>query len=85
MIEGLTYARKHAPDQHVLVEVTRGPGGLEVSVTNPVPAVPPAAATPGSGAGLIGLTERVTLAGGHLQHGQPGGSFRVHAWLPWSP
>jgi len=39
---------------------------------------------PGSGAGLIGLQERVTLAGGTLVHGPDGaGDFVVHAELPW--
>jgi signal transduction histidine kinase len=39
---------------------------------------------PGSGQGLIGLTERATLAGGALEHGPtPGGGFEVRATLPW--
>jgi signal transduction histidine kinase len=39
---------------------------------------------PGSGQGLIGLTERATLAGGRLEHGpEADGGFRVRAWLPW--
>ncbi|GAB3464411.1 hypothetical protein GCM10027570_52230 [Streptomonospora sediminis] len=38
---------------------------------------------PGSGTGLVGLTERVRLAGGRLDHGVSGGRFLLHARLPW--
>ncbi|MFJ9541070.1 sensor histidine kinase [Streptomyces sp. NPDC101225] len=82
--EALTNARKHAPGTEVAVAVTGGPGdGLVVDVRNPAPEgdVP---AVPGSGQGLIGLTERATLAGGRLEHGpEADGGFRVRAWLPW--
>ncbi|ELP64560.1 histidine kinase [Streptomyces turgidiscabies Car8] len=82
--EGLTNARKHAPGAEVTVSLTGAPGdGLTVSVRNPAPPgeVPH---VPGSGQGLIGLTERATLAGGRLEHGtEPDGGFAVRAWLPW--
>jgi signal transduction histidine kinase len=82
--EGLTNARKHAPGTEVTVSVEGAPGdGLLVTVRNPAPEgdVPH---VPGSGQGLIGLTERATLAGGRLEHGaEEGGGFRVRAWLPW--
>ncbi len=82
--EGLTNARKHAPGAEVTVSVTGAPGeDLTMSVRNPAPDgdVPP---VPGSGQGLIGLTERATLAGGRLEHGpEEGGGFAVRAWLPW--
>jgi signal transduction histidine kinase len=82
--EGLTNARKHAPGAEVTVGVSGAPGdGLSVSVSNPAPPgeVPH---VPGSGQGLIGLTERSTLAGGRLEHGSDGGGgFTVRAWLPW--
>ncbi|MEU5362070.1 histidine kinase [Streptomyces sp. NPDC005925] len=84
--EALTNARKHAPGTEVAVSVTGGPAdGLVVSVRNAAPeGGATAAPVPGSGQGLIGLTERATLAGGTLEHG-PGtdGGFRVRAWLPW--
>ncbi|WP_051804009.1 histidine kinase [Streptomyces sp. NRRL S-474] len=84
--EGLTNARKHAPGTEVTVSVTGAPGeGLTVAVRNQPPEgeVPP---VPGSGQGLIGLTERATLAGGSLEHGHTqGGGFEVRAWLPWGP
>ncbi|WP_409060478.1 sensor histidine kinase [Streptomyces sp. SYP-A7185] len=82
--EGLTNARKHAPGAEVTVLVSGAPGeGLTLSVRNPPPPgdVPK---VPGSGQGLIGLTERATLAGGRIEHGAADdGGFRVDAWLPW--
>ncbi|MEV7990488.1 histidine kinase [Streptomyces sp. NPDC086077] len=82
--EGLTNARKHAPGTEVTVAVTGAPGeGLTVHVSNPAPegVVPH---VPGSGQGLIGLSERATLAGGRLEHGErDDGRFAVRAWLPW--
>lgn len=54
-------------------------GGTERGAAGPVPKVP------GSGQGLIGLTERATLAGGRFEHGPTDdGGFTVRAWLPWS-
>lgn len=84
--ETLTNARKHAPGTEVTVRLRGGPArGLTVEVSNPVPAatamVP---VVPGAGQGLIGLTERASLAGGDLEHGRSGGDFRVRAWLPWA-
>ncbi|MET9834807.1 histidine kinase [Streptomyces sp. NPDC006385] len=82
--EGLTNARKHAPGTEVTVTVTGAPGeGLSVSVRNPAPEgeVPH---VPGSGQGLIGLTERAMLTGGRLEHGPAAdGGFEVRARLPW--
>ncbi|ATY98993.1 sensor histidine kinase [Streptomyces bacillaris] len=82
--ECLTNARKHAPGAEVTVTVTGGPGdGLTVEVANPAPNEP-FERVPGSGQGLIGLTERATLAGGSLEHGPtPDGGFLVRARLPW--
>lgn len=83
MQEGLTNARKHAAGYPVTVTVTGQPGsGLWIELTNPASNGTPL--TPGSGTGLVGLTERVQLAGGTLDHGrQPGGGFRLQASLPW--
>ncbi|MFD7864150.1 sensor histidine kinase [Streptomyces sp. NPDC059783] len=84
--ESLTNARKHAPGAEVTLTVDGGPGrGITVEIRNPAP-VEPFERVPGSGQGLIGLTERATLAGGRLDHGpEPDGGFGVWAWLPWSP
>jgi signal transduction histidine kinase len=42
---------------------------------------------PGSGAGLVGLAERVRLVGGTLHSGplarEDGGGWRLRAILPW--
>jgi signal transduction histidine kinase len=83
--EALTNARKHAPGVTVDVTVEGGPGvGLTVEVRNPAPVGAAASGIPGAGTGLVGLTERVQLAGGKLAHGRTGdGAFRVRAWLPW--
>jgi len=82
--EALTNARKHAGDQPVRIAVSGAPGGrLVVDVRNPVGDGPPTA--PGSGSGIIGLTERVGLAGGDLEHGvTSAGEFRLRASLPWN-
>ncbi len=83
--EGLTNARKHAPDGEVAVTVRATPGdGVTVEIRNPYPAETSPAGIPGAGIGLIGLTERAALAGGRLEHGPtPAGDFRLRAWLPW--
>ena len=82
--EALTNARKHAPGAPVRVAVSGGAEqGLVVEVDNTLVA---GGSIPGAGAGLIGLRERVLLAGGRLEHGPtPGGEFRLRAWLPWTP
>ena len=55
---------------------------VEVRSLAPV-AVPSASTLPGTGTGLIGLAERVTLAGGELESGvDPAGSFVLRARLP---
>ncbi|MFI7134101.1 sensor histidine kinase [Nonomuraea sp. NPDC050153] len=82
--EGLTNARKHAPGQPVEVLLSGAPGArLLIDISNPLPPPGSAPAAPGSGVGLVGLTERVRLAGGQLDHQSTGGQFRLQAWLPW--
>jgi signal transduction histidine kinase len=68
----------------VLLGGTPG-SSLVIDVRNPLPPGSPAApSVPGSGTGLIGLTERVQLAGGRLDHEvTTAGEFHLHAWLPW--
>jgi signal transduction histidine kinase len=84
--EALTNARKHASGQPVRVVLDGRPGdGLTIEIRNPMPAGSPLRPlVPGSGMGLVGLTERARLAGGRLDHRvTAGGEFRLHAWLPW--
>jgi signal transduction histidine kinase len=86
--EGLTNARKHAPGAAVDVRIAGAPGGdlvVEVRSRRAV-AVGAPAALPGAGTGLVGLAERVALAGGTLEHGpDPAGDFVLRATLPWPP
>ncbi|MCX4386438.1 histidine kinase [Micromonospora peucetia] len=84
--EGLTNARKHAAGAGVTVDVAGAPGdGLTVEVRNRWPVggvVSPE--IPGAGTGLVGIAERVSLAGGRLEYGRDdSGDFRLAAWLPW--
>ena len=81
--EGLTNARKHAPGRPVRVLLAGKPGGrLVVELANPVGPADPV--INGSGTGLIGLTERVRLAGGEIDHAiSADGEFVLRAWLPW--
>ncbi|MEO3789532.1 histidine kinase [Nonomuraea sp. B10E15] len=82
--EGLTNARKHAPGQPIEVLLRGTPGTpLLIEMRNPLPPADAAPVAPGSGLGLVGLTERVRLAGGQLDHQSTGGEFRLQARLPW--
>jgi signal transduction histidine kinase len=84
--EALTNARKHATSAPVELLLDGAPGhGLAIDVRNPLPALATAESTiPGTGAGLLGLTERAALSGGRLEHGlDEHGHFRLRAWLPW--
>ena len=86
--EGLTNARKHAPDAAVEVRVVEHDRllGIEVVSRPAVGVAARATGLPGAGTGLIGLAERVELAGGSLSHGTgPGGDFILSAELPWAP
>ena len=81
--EALTNVHKHARSAatRVLLDGDEA-GGLVVEVTNVRP-VAQDALVPGSGAGLVGLRERVALAGGELDAGPaPDGGWRVPARYP---
>ncbi|MFE2728026.1 sensor histidine kinase [Kitasatospora sp. NPDC059327] len=90
--EALTNAAKHAPRAPVTVRVAHSPDGARVEVVNGPSPVGPSCAAAGAGRGLIGLAERVRLAGGTLRHGPrgdggdggDGGGFEVVAFLPRS-
>lgn len=83
--EGLTNARKHAPDTSITISMVGSPGnGVTVSVRNPLRLGDARLKTPDSGLGLIGLAERTALTGGKLSYSiTPDREFLVRAWLPW--
>lgn len=83
--EGLTNARKHAPDTLLCLTVEGSPGdGVVVEMKNPLRIGDLRLKTPESGLGLIGLAERSDLSGGRLMHHiTPDRVFVLHAWLPW--
>jgi signal transduction histidine kinase len=84
--EALTNISKHAHGTAGRVSVDGAPdNGLRIEVRNRLPLhVHSDPTLPGSGAGLLGLQERVTLAGGTLVHGPDGsGDFVVDAELRW--
>ncbi|MEO3811744.1 histidine kinase [Sphaerisporangium sp. B11E5] len=78
--EGLTNAAKHAPGKPVTVNVHWEDDSLLLTLANPLPGAPE-----GTGYGLVGLTERVRLAGGMLHVTRDGGEFRLVAMLPTVP
>ena len=79
--EALTNAHKHADGAPIEVRLCHRRGGVEVCVRN-APAQP-ADPLPGSGAGLLGLRERVELLDGTFCAGpDPDGGFTVRAQLP---
>jgi signal transduction histidine kinase len=84
--EALTNMSKHAPGTAGRVCITGAAGdGLHITVRNRLPvSASSGSALPGAGAGLLGLQERVTLAGGTLVHGPDGcAGFVVDAELRW--
>lgn len=80
--EGLTNVHKHARGSAAAVLVSTDEGGLCVEVINE-PSVVAGPLLPGAGAGLLGLGERVHLAGGTFSAGPTGdGGWQLRAWLP---
>ncbi|MFI0814918.1 sensor histidine kinase [Streptomyces sp. NPDC021098] len=85
--EALTNVHKHAPGATTRIQLAFGPANLRVRIVNG-----PSEKTadggpllPSGGHGLIGLTERVRLAGGTIESGPTGdGGFRIDAALPVS-
>ncbi|MDS0138890.1 MULTISPECIES: histidine kinase [unclassified Amycolatopsis] len=81
--EALTNVLRHAPGATAEVLVRGGPGaGLSVEIFNPLPPHP--VPSPGSGTGLTGVNERISLLGGALSAGPVDErTFALRAWLPW--
>ncbi|MFF0244907.1 sensor histidine kinase [Streptosporangium sandarakinum] len=81
--EALTNVHRHAGDAATDVFVRYLPAELEVVVRNGPPAETDRGGLPGSGLGLVGLRERVELAGGRLETGpRAGRGFQVLARIP---
>ncbi|MBP2328179.1 signal transduction histidine kinase [Kibdelosporangium banguiense] len=78
--ESLTNAKKHAPQTTVDATVTTTGSTLTVTVTNRL--ATHHSGVPGSGYGLVGMRERVELAGGQLRAGPHDGRFDVVASFP---
>lgn len=83
--EGLTNVHKHAGHAAATVVLAVTDQGLCVEIVNR----PPVGAAPllaGAGAGLLGLRERVSLAGGTFTAGpSDDGGWTLRAWLPLTP
>jgi signal transduction histidine kinase len=83
--ESLTNAHKHGIGEQAQVEIERGPAGVDLVVSNPVP-WPVHTGTVGTGYGLTGMHERVAAVGGRLSAGvHPDGVYRVIAHIPVAP
>ena len=79
--EALTNVLKHAgPQARARVELVYGADDLEVAVTNSGTASGPGE---GTGHGLIGIRERVSVAGGSVEVGPAEGGYAVRARLPY--
>jgi signal transduction histidine kinase len=79
--EALTNVAKHAEATRVTITVVERDGAVEIAVTDNGRGFKANGAT--DGFGLIGIRERVRLAGGrHEIESQPGQGTTVHAWLP---
>ena len=78
--EGLTNARKHGGSR-VDVSIGSGPPLVVELVSHGSGRT----SLPGSGTGLVGLTERVELAGGSVSYGPDvDGNFVLRATVPWT-
>jgi signal transduction histidine kinase len=78
--EALTNALRYAQRAATLVHLSWEAEQLRVEILDDGPT---AADVEGSGRGLVGMRERATLVGGHLEAGpRLGGGYAVRAWLP---
>ncbi|MDO5740082.1 MAG: histidine kinase [Ornithinimicrobium sp.] len=82
--ESLTNAMQHAPGASVRVRLAQQADGVHLTIQDDGPG--PRTSSPHR-FGLVGLRERIALAGGRLQARTvgPGGGFIVDAFLPTQP
>lgn len=85
--EALTNAAKHAPGRPVILIVTESPRRtLQLTISNRLPV--PAVEGPGCGSGLVGIRERIELAGGTVtscgvDRSSSPARFLVQVTVPW--
>jgi signal transduction histidine kinase len=79
--ESLTNAARHGGDR-ASVGIDYGPDGLGLTVTNAIG--DGGSQTAPDGHGILGMRERAALLGGTFEAGVTGGTFRVHARLPYA-
>lgn len=84
--EALTNVRKHGTHTRATLSLVGSPdAGISLVVDNPLP-LGVSNHAPTSGMGLVGLQERVALAGGTVSHEvTPEQHFVLSVWLPWHP
>jgi two-component system sensor histidine kinase DesK len=84
--EGATNVLRHSQARHCTIEVgVDGTDGVVVSVVDDGlgAGAPQQPGTGPSGAGLLGLAERATAVGGHLESGpRRDGGFALRLWVP---
>jgi len=78
--QALTNAAHHGAGT-ARIELGYADAAVDITVTNPVRAG--GAPRPGGGHGLIGMRERATMLGGSLDAERAGGTFRLHARIPY--
>ncbi|RGE20382.1 sensor histidine kinase [Leucobacter sp. wl10] len=82
--EVLMNAAKHAPGEPLEIEIARQAGAVALRARNRL-AERRSGSPLGTGHGLIGVSERASLLGGHAAHGPTGdGGFEVEVRLPWT-
>jgi signal transduction histidine kinase len=81
--ESLTNVLKHAHARRVVIVIRHRAGRVEIEVTDDGDAAGREPAAPGSGNGLLGMRERVSVFGGTMTTGpNPDGGWAVRAQLP---
>lgn len=81
--ESLTNVLKHGDASRQVVVRQSWGQVFEITIVNDVAERPHTRGE--SGHGLVGMAERVGIAGGNVQAERLGAQFRVHAWLPLTP
>jgi len=76
--EALTNALRYGADRTAALHLTRTSDGLSIEASNVAGTRP----SSGSGLGLLGMAERVSVLGGRLTHGVRDGRFVLAATLP---